>query len=381
MIARKFRLLTLFIIVAMPLILAGISAGCGRMVDKDRIRVAKIGQKYLTRGDLFKLLREMPDDERPAIRNRGDLLRLLNQYIDEQIKIPLGRQLEQEGKINIPFEAALEAFFQSKPSEESFLRNMWAMEIPKDGQMTPLMKIYDMTPERLQFQKDYIRDEAERMRSRMLGDAAVEYLAAQAFRSGELSVDEETLRQEYRIQQNTLKIPEMVRFQAIRFDAGQPDASEQAMAVRRRLDGGESFDQLFDEYRKKTETDKKLYIMEAEMRHAQDTADRFRGLWEHVSGAESGTIVGPLFLPDFPRIATVDGKQVRQIVPSCYVVLRVQEYKPEADMPFDMARPILTRPILIAKMMEKLRREKGVEIYEDALPEVGQAMGSQPAGI
>lgn len=376
---RDYRFL--IITVAIPLILAGFVAGCGRIVDKDRIRIAKIGEKYITRGDLFRLLREMPDDERPAIRNRGDLLRLLNQHIDEQIKLPLGRQLEQDGKINIPFEAALEAFFQNKPGEEAFLRSMWAMEIPPDGQMTPLMKIYDMSPERLQFQKDYIRDEAERMRSRMLGDAAVEYLAAQAFRSGELSVDEETLRQEYRIQQNTLKIPEMVRFQAIRFDAGQPDASDQAMAVRRRLDAGESFEQLWDEYRQKTDTEKKLYVLEAEMLHSPDVADRFRGFWEHVSGVDAGTIVGPLFLPDFPRVVGVEGKQVRQIIPACYAVLRVQEYKPETDMPFDMARPILSRPILVARMIEKLRREKGVEIYEDALPDVGQVMGSQPAGI
>ncbi|HOK89618.1 MAG TPA: peptidyl-prolyl cis-trans isomerase [Candidatus Hydrogenedentes bacterium] len=377
--ARKSGLLIVFL--AISLVLPGLFAGCGRMVDKDRIRVAKIGDRYITRGDLFKLLREMPDDERPAIRNRGDLLRLLNQHIDEQIKIPLGRQLEQEGKIQIPFEVALEAFFASKPGEEAFLRNMWSMEVPKDGQMTPLMKIYDMTPERLQFQKDYLRDEAERLRTRMLGDAAVEYLAAQAFRSGELTVDDETLRQEYRLQQNALKIPEMVRFQAIRFDASLPDAADQAMAARQRLDAGAAFDQLWEEYQKKTEAEGKLYVLEAEIHHGQDPTDRFRGFWEHVSGAETGQVIGPLFLPDFPRVVMVDGKQQRQVVPACYVVLRVREYKPEADMPFEMARPVLARPILIAKMMEKLRRDKGVEVYEDALPDVGQAMGSQPAGI
>ncbi|HOQ90195.1 MAG TPA: peptidylprolyl isomerase [Candidatus Hydrogenedentes bacterium] len=362
-------------------ILAG-GMACGRLVDKDRIRVAKIGDKYITRGDLFRLLREMPDDERPAIRNRGDLLRLLNQHIDERIKIPLGRQMEQEGKISVPFEVALEAFFASKqPDEEAFLRNMWAMEVPKDGQMTPLMKIYDMTPERLQFQKDFIRDEAERLRAKMLGDAAVEFLAAEAYRAGQLAVDEDTLRQEYRIQQTSLKIPEKVRFQAIRFDAAQPDASEQAMALRQRLDSGESFDQLFETYRQQPEAEAKLQVLEIEFVHGPDGEERFRGVWEHLSGSEPGQVIGPIFLPDFARLVQQNGRRQRQIVPAGYVVLKVLEYQPEQDMPFEMARPILLRPILIAKMMDKLRQERGVEVYDDALPDVGQAMGSQPVGL
>jgi arsenate reductase-like glutaredoxin family protein len=43
------------------------------MTDKDRIRVAKVGERYITRGDLFKIIREMPDNVRPMIRTEAIL--------------------------------------------------------------------------------------------------------------------------------------------------------------------------------------------------------------------------------------------------------------------------------------------------------------------
>ena len=105
-------------------------AGCGQITDKDRIKVAKIGDKYITRGEIFRIIRDMPDTQRPMIRNRSDLLRVLNQYIDSRIKLPLGQHLAEEGKIEVPREVARETFFQESGDEAEILRHSWNMEVP-----------------------------------------------------------------------------------------------------------------------------------------------------------------------------------------------------------------------------------------------------------
>ena len=84
---RPFRLACLLAL--------ALAMGCGMIADKDRIKVAKINDRYITRGDLYKVIREMPDAERD-IRTKGDMLRVLNRHIDELIKLPLSQEVERE---------------------------------------------------------------------------------------------------------------------------------------------------------------------------------------------------------------------------------------------------------------------------------------------
>ena len=124
-------------------------SGCGQITDKDRIRIAKIGDRYITRGDLYKIIRDMPDTERPLIRTQSDLLRVLNTHIDSRIKLPLGKKLAAEGKVSVDREQARERVFVESGDEEEQLRAMWQMEVPQAGVVTPMMKLYGLTPELL----------------------------------------------------------------------------------------------------------------------------------------------------------------------------------------------------------------------------------------
>src|SRR6056297_564145 len=54
---------------ALTLAALATAAGCGSIADKDRIRVARLDDTYITRGDLKELISDMPDKERPNIRN------------------------------------------------------------------------------------------------------------------------------------------------------------------------------------------------------------------------------------------------------------------------------------------------------------------------
>src|SRR5690349_19638712 len=83
----------------LPILLG--AAGCGLIADQSLIVVAKLDGKNITRGMLDDLIYDMDDKERPNIRTRQDYLRVLNQYIDQEIKIPLGQEMAAKGEIKI----------------------------------------------------------------------------------------------------------------------------------------------------------------------------------------------------------------------------------------------------------------------------------------
>lgn len=261
--------------------------GCGRIADPDRIRIAKVDNAYITRGNLFRLINDMDDVDRPKIRSRGDLLRVLNQYIDAKIKVPLGQQLAGEGKISVPRETAREQFFRESGDDEEQYRAIWNMQPPASGEITPLMQVYNLTPEGMKAMKAMIEQKTDKVLDRMLADKAVEYLAVQGLKSGELKLDDKDMEREYKLRKDTLKKFEWMRFAAIRFPAAQDDALSQAAKIRKRLNTGESFDALAVETQSLQSTaivrpGASASVIESEIENNPDLA-KFRGFWSAAS--------------------------------------------------------------------------------------------------
>lgn len=346
--------------------------GCGQITDKDRIRIAKIGDRYITRGDLYKLIREMPDTERPVIRTRSDLLRILNEHIDRRIKLPLGRKLAAEGKVAVDRALAREQVFLESGDEEEQLRAMWRMEVPQPGVVTPMMKLYGLTPELLQFNKDSIEESTDRMIEKLQGDQAVEYLAGEALKEGKITLDEEELKREYGFMKEQLVTFEELVFAGIRFLAQEPDALEEAAAVRARIDAGESFDSLAAEFEKQGASEGREYVFESGIMN-NPNLERFRGFWTAASGAKPGDILGPVYLPAYQQVAQDGEGQTRTVdMPAAYIVFKVLEQKPAGVLDYERAKPLVARPLRVSKMIHLLREENGVEIYEDKLPDPSQ---------
>lgn len=355
---------------------AFVSFGCGQITDKDRIRIAKLGDRYITRGDLFKLIREMPDAERPMIRNRSDLLRVLNQHIDNRIKLPLGKKLAAEGKVSVPREVAREQFFREKGDEEEQLRIMWKMEVPEAGVITPMMQLYGLTPELLQFNKDNIEEGTDRMVEKLQAEQALEYLAVEAVKAGKISVDEAELQREYGFMKEQLATFEELGFIAIRFMAEDPNAPTLAAAVRDRITAGESFDAVVEEFKAKGAAEGREYVFQSGIMN-NPALERFRGFWTAASGAKPGDIVGPIYLPAYQQVAQDQSGRTRTMeMPAAYIVFKVLEHKPAGVLDYERAKPLVVRPLLTAKMMHLLRDENGVEVYEDKLPDPEQMQGA-----
>jgi hypothetical protein len=342
--------------VTISLVLLVIASGCGMIADKDRIRIAKVNDDYITRGDLYRVLREMPDDERPAIRNKGDLLRALNTYIDEQVKAPLVPVVEQQlgqGKELVPRQAAAQRFFAEHPDDN--FEVIYQIQDPA---------AVDMTQAELDFKKQEIELRIDRVLDKLKADAAVMYTALNAYKNKELVIEDREFEQEYGFRKDTLKTLEWMKFRAIRFPEFEPDSERGAADVRRRLDAGETFDAVFNEMAAK----KPSSVIESEIEN-NPGLERFRGFWMSASGAEKGAVLGPLFLPEYQVMAEVQGRRASRNMPAAYLAIEVLDHKPERTLTLDEAKPKLAPTILVSKMMQRFREQNGVEIYEDKLPD------------
>lgn len=348
--------------------------GCGQMTDKDRIRVAKVGERYITRGDLYKIIREMPDNVRPHIRNRSDLVRILNQQIDNRIKLPLGAKMAKEGKVSVDREMAREMFFRDSGDEEDEFRNMWHMEVPPPGVITPLMEVYGLTPELLQFNKDLVEEGTDQMITKLQGEQALEVLAVEAFGDGRIQLEDAEIEREYSFMKELFVEPEYLEFKGIRF-LDSPDAAAQAVALRERLAEGESFESIVEEYNLKSQEEQIPYVIEAGI-VSDPTKSHLRAFWEAASGAEEGAIVGPVFLgASQQRSQDPSGLITITEQPPYYLLCQITQSKPESLLSFEQAKPQVVMPLIKAKMMHLLREEHQVEIYEDKLPDPSHMQG------
>jgi hypothetical protein len=339
-------------------------AGCGQIIDKDRIRVAKMDEEYITRGDLYELIRNMSDDERPAIRSRGDYLRVLNQYIDRKIKRPLGKKLHEEEKIDVPRAVAREAFFAKKGEEGEYLRSVYAMEIPEGGQQTPLMKTYNLTAAGMRAMKEAIEDETDRMLRDMLGDEAVSWLALQDFKEGKITIEPERIEREYRLRSDQFRRYESIRFIAFRYPADMQASLTMAARLREEIDEGRGFDELVNEALNRNAN----LVIESEIEN-NPARDRFRGFWTAASGAAEGAIIGPVYLPEYRQVTQdAQGRTKEVTMPDAWLVLKVLERKPESTLSMEEAKPLILPGLIISEKIQQLRAGHGVEIYEEKLP-------------
>jgi len=487
---RPFRLACLFAL--------ALAMGCGMIADKDRIKVAKINERYITRGDLYKVIREMPDAERPDIRTKGDMLRVLNGYIDQAIKLPLGQEVEREvqeqGKKKVIQGLAAGRFIQehaqekyakilkAKNAEEAGMsqqdfdavkqemasvieqltheieaqlagpdRARLARQIAEaqflqvhakdkygavlaaetaaaaglppdeferlkgevasaidqlaaqveqgfDGKQATLVSrqqatqshfkklraqdpdadvdyaaIYNLkdpsvmglTDLEFEMMKEELDIGIDRELEALRGSAAVAYRASQALMDGTLKLDDTDFGIEYRLRKNELKRLEWLKFRAFRFDPDTPNAEVEAAKVRKRIDSGEAFDDLVKEYAEKNPN---LILDDFEIENNPAFA-RFRGFWLNASGCEQGDIIGPVYMPQYQVTVQGKGRTASHLMPAAYLVLQVLDHRPETQLTLEEAKPQLVTTIAFARMMDLLREENGVEIYEDKLPD------------
>jgi len=349
---------------------------CGMLIDKDAIVIARLGDESFTRGDLFQLIRKMDDKDRPNIRNKGDLLRVLDQYVNLRVKREVSQELADSGEFECPRDAmrdpARERYFSRQGDDEQFRRNIWLMPLNPDQPITPLMEEYSLSWDALRILKEQIEVQVDKIVDEMCADQAIAFLAMRDVQQGRVPIDPEKIEREYNLRRDEFKKLEWTRFLAIRFPVQMPNARELAAEARRRLDQGETFDALVEDYLSRDPR----FVMESEIEN-NPTLARFRGFWDQASGAEPGAIIGPAYMLKYQQVAVDANDQQQALVqPESYLLLRVLEHRPEEPMTLQEAQPLLLPDLLVSGKMDQIRDERGVEIFDDKLPDPSEFSSS-----
>ena len=337
--------------------------GCGIIADKDRIQVAKIGPRVITRGDLRQAIRMLPPDEKPSIRTRGDVRSALTHYVDRQIKTMEAKSLEHDGKISVSEDQAAQYYFARHPEEAS----VYHLNDPAQ---------LGMTKEDLKSAKQGVKEAIERTRQKLLNEQAMRYLIVQAYKSGSVKVSDEEWKKEYNIQKSKLVHPMKDHIVGLAVHANSKQAQKDAAEIRRRLDKGAKVDDIAKDFVPDNRAGK------IDVTVVNDGRDKtFASFWREAASAQEGDVVGPVYIPASRRMIPNGrgGKQVRQI-PPMFLICKIVKITPESPMTLKEAKPELAASILYVHMLKQLRQKFDVKLYENNLWDPSIENVSQNAG-
>lgn len=331
---------------------AAVVVGCGLIADKNQIVVARVDGKAITRGDLKEALRVMPDDKRPIIVNRGDLERYLREHVDYQIREGLRLDLAAEGKINVAIEQAEQRYFTEHP-DQAMIKTL--------TDPTPL----GITERELQAMKADVDYEIGLIHDAMMREQALEYFTAEAVKEGLITLAEDELRREYELNKENLQSFEYIDFVGLRFPVQLQDAVTHASNIRRRLDAGESFDAIIEEFA----VNNPQLILASRFEN-NPNSQSFQTFWLTATGVEEGQVIGPVFIPAY-SLMNSEGERIQ--MPDAYLVLRVEAHEPTKPLPYEDARGFLAHSVATRKAVQLLREQHGVEFYDQDLWDPGMA--------
>lgn len=337
----------------LSLILVMTLSGCMWIADKGRIKVAEIDGKGITRDDLDQVIREKDTAEKPIIESRGDLLRVLEEYVDYTLKQNLAKQFADAGKLDLPREMAARQLDMEKPDFVRSIQNAQEM---------------GLSPADITYVEQEREIQIDKMHERLMGEAALSLWAQEALADGTLEITEEDYEKEFEWSKNELRAAEKTRFEGIFFPiAGTAEGAQQALTkaqeVIGRLKQGENFDDVAAEKAANNEG----FVIRTEL--ANNPAQfKFRSFWEQAEGQGVGAIVGPVPIRGWEQTRRdSEGNVVNQPIPDSYLVAHVLENTPLRPLTLEEAKEPMSGPIIYAKAIAKLRELHKVKIYEDKL--------------
>jgi hypothetical protein len=143
-----------------------------------------------------------------------------------------------------------------------------------------------------------------------------------------------------------------------------PDAPAAASAILERLKNGQSIDDVAKEYQNLNAD-----VLEATLDN-DPRQRKFAGFWQQASGAHAGDVFGPIVVQGWQRGRTTpDGRQVMEQVPDALLVFQVVQEVPETPKTLEESKDDLAPLIMYAKVMDQLRKEHGIRVFEDNLPD------------
>ena len=324
-------------------------SGCYMIADPDRKIVATYQGEEIQRGDLRDIIREMPDEERPLIQSRDDLLDTLNHHLNSLILAAEARELRIDEKITVD-RAQARAIYLTKHPEYA------TIEHATDPTGIGISKAELIA---LQAEMGFGIDDIE---AELYQVAALDYLTQEYVRTEKPKISDADFEKAYEENRDALMTLEVVEFYGVRFPIA-PGAQEEAIRARKSIDDGVPFDSVLERY---LNINQQLGISAA--LENNPTNPKFVRFWHTVTGAKPGDIFGPVYLESYDQLVQgPDGQPVAQPQPQAWVVIKIDKVHPARQKTLEEAKAELAMPILRDKVMDKLRQQYGVEVFPEEL--------------
>lgn len=304
-------------------------SSCGFIADKDRIKIAMLNGKPITRGDFDKVLREMSPKERPLIRTKGDMLKAVQDYLDRRVREQNAEELVAANRLHVPRELAEAVLRINDP--EVFIK----IENPED---------YKMKEEDLK----YFEQEKEIRIDEMVKDLEAEqgvYLRIeQAVAENTIAISDKEYADEFEVRKAQLKHPERVAFTGVLIPGDSSEVRGASTELAKKLKAGASP----REFVNGPTPLPGAAIVEAELEN-DPMKIKFAPFWQQASGANVGDVIGPIFIQGWTE-ATQDaqGKVTQRPYPDGMLVCVVTGRTEEMPKTLDESKPELQRNILYA---------------------------------
>lgn len=327
-------------------------SSCGYIADKDRIKIAMFDGKPVTRGDFDKVLREMSAKERPLIRTKGDMLKAVQDYLDQRVREKNAEELVAANKLHVQRELA-EAVLRINEPEVFF-----KIENPEDYKMNEADVMY------LEKERDYRIDE---MVKKLEAEQGVYYRIEEAVAGDTIAISDEEYADEYEIRKPQLMHPERVAFTGVLIPGDSSEIRSKSTEIAKKLREGSAPRDFVGG----ASAIPGAVLIEAELEN--DPANlKFAPFWQQAAGAQVNAVIGPIFVRGWTE-ATEDaqGNVTQRPYPNGMLVCVVTDRTDQTQKTLEESKPELQRNVLYAKVMQQLRQENGVEIFEDKLADPG----------
>lgn len=337
--------------VALAALVAVSLTSCFGIIDKGRRKIAVIDGKPVTRDDFDKVLRDMPAQTRPLIRTKGDMLSALQAYLDKRVRYKNAEDLLAAKKIFVPREVAEAVLRVREP--EIFVK----IANPED---------YKMSQEDLKYMEEDREIRIDEMLKELEAEQGVQYRIDEAIKESTLTITEQEYADEFAVSRDKLFHPERVAFTGVLVPGASSGARAAATELARKIHGGAAPGDLVG-----AAPDLHAAIIEAELEN-DPSKRKFASFWEQAAGAKVGDVIGPVFIQGWTE-ATQDaqGKVTQRPYPDGMLVCLVTGRTDQTPKTLEEAKPDIERTIYYAKVMDQLRKQDGVQVFEDQLADPG----------
>lgn len=333
------------------LVLLALASSCGMIADKDRIKIATLNGKPITRGDFDKVLRDMSPKERPLIRTKGDLLTAVQNYLDKCVRYENAEQLVADKKIFVRRDLAEAILRVREPELFVDIQN------PED---------YKMKQEDMKYLEEDRQIRIDEMLKELEAEQGVLYRIDEAIQNSTITITEDEYKTEFDLRSAELMHPERLEFTGVLIPGATEEARAASVKAAQQLRAGTPPDDVVKEF-----ADLKAQIIQAELAN-DPTKTKFAPFWQQAAGAQPGGVIGPIPIQGWTE-ATQDaqGKVTERPYPNGMLVCLITGRTEPTPKTLEEAKPELQHGILYGKVMEQLRKENGVQIFEDKLSDPG----------